>query len=147
MPIVPGQGGGAPAAAGKDLLGMSSLSTAGATAAAAATVFACPGTSTVTAETQRQYLLPSARTFTNLRVRTGSGSQPANGSLVITLRVNGADTALTVTVPAGSAANTVVVDTTHSVDAVAGNLISWEITNNSPDATSAGLCQIAMDAE
>jgi hypothetical protein len=88
-------------------------------------------------EAVRQCLSPVAGTLKNLCVRTGD-AQPANGSLVLTVRINGVATAVTITIAAAAAAAT-FSDTTHTVAVVVGDLISLEGVNASPDAVSA-LC-------
>lgn len=69
-----------------------------------------------------------AGTLHDLTLRLGS-PQPASGSLVCTLRVNNADSALTVTIPAGSVAGN-YSDTTHTVALAAGDRVGWKIVNN-----------------
>lgn len=61
------------------------------------------------------------------------GAQPGAGSLVVTVRINGVDTALTLTIPAGGAAGT-YSDIVHSISLTAGDVISYKATNN--DAVS-----------
>lgn len=76
------------------------------------------------AEANRQMVMPSAGSFNNLRVKFNTA--PGVGkNYVITLRVNGVDSAITVTL---SDANTTVADTTHSVSVVAGDLVNFTIT-------------------
>lgn len=65
-----------------------------------------------------------------------STAQPANGALTLTLRKNGADTAIVVTVTAGAAAG-VFVDSSNTVDFSAGDTMSWKGVNASPDTVSA----------
>lgn len=77
----------------------------------------------------------------NLSFRTSS-SQPASGSLVVTLVVNNVATDLVATVPAGSA-NGTFSDNTHKVSIVAGDLIRWTIQNNAT-ASSAAMTAVTM---
>jgi hypothetical protein len=82
------------------------------------------------AENQRQIVVPYAVTFKNFFCFFGvGGGQPATGSLVLTIRKNGVDTAITITIPAGSSIGT-YSDTTNSVSFVAGDLISVKAVNN-----------------
>lgn len=86
-------------------------------------------TGLVTTESSVQSGISSNGTEQNLTVIT-SGTQPADGSLVITLRKNGSNTALTVTIPGGSVAG-VYTDNTHTVSLVQGDLINYSVTDNS----------------
>jgi hypothetical protein len=85
--------------------------------------------------------MPAACTAQNLYVWT-IGSQNGSGSVVITFRKGGANTALAVTVAAGAAGGT-YSDTTDTVAVNAGDLVDYQITNN---ATIGGdpLVSIAM---
>lgn len=78
-------------------------------------------------ENNRQSLISRNCLISNLVVVTGS-SQPASGSLTLTVRKNGVDTTLTITIPANQAAGT-FADTTHTVSFVAGDLISLKGVN------------------
>jgi hypothetical protein len=73
-------------------------------------------------------------TITGLGIRTNS-AQSGTGSLVITLRKNGANTAITFTIAAGSAAGH-FSDTANSVSFAAGDTICIACVNNAT-ATSA----------
>ena len=82
------------------------------------------------AENQRQIIVPYAVTFKNFFCFFGVGaSQPATGSLVLTIRKNGVDTAITITIPAGTSSGT-FSDTTNSESFAAGDLISVKGVNN-----------------
>ena len=78
-------------------------------------------------ENNRQTLISRTCLISNLVVVLGNG-QPASGNLVFTVRKNGVDTALTITVLANAAAGT-YSDTTHSVSFSAGDLISSKGAN------------------
>jgi hypothetical protein len=73
--------------------------------------------------TAYQIPIPTACTFSNFYFRIYS-AQGATGSLVITLQKNAVDTALTITIAAGSAAGN-FSDTTNSVTFAAGD--TWQI--------------------
>ncbi len=67
-----------------------------------------------------------AGTLRNLRVRvTGAGTDTQN--VVFTVRKNGVDTAITVTVVNDAAAPNLTSDTTHSVVVAAGDLVSISV--------------------
>jgi hypothetical protein len=85
---------------------------------------------TVASENQRQIPVPYDVTFKNFFCFFGVGAgQSATGSLVLTIRKNGVDTAITLTIPAGSSIGT-FSDTTNSESFVAGDLISVKAVNN-----------------
>jgi len=69
-------------------------------------------------------LAPFAGNVKSLYAKAQGGNS-LNGATVVTLRKNSADTALTVTITAGSTA--VFSDTTNSVSFVAGDLLNWKI--------------------
>jgi uncharacterized cupredoxin-like copper-binding protein len=86
-------------------------------------------------EANRQTMVPIAGTARNLYVATSS-TQSAGGSLVFTVRKNGADTALTLTIPASTAAGT-FSDTTNSFSVAAGDKLSLKVANGT--GTSAAI--------
>jgi hypothetical protein len=79
-------------------------------------------------EFQRFVPLPQDCSLSRWYART-SATQPASGSLVITLRKNSVDTALVITIAAGSVAGT-YSNTATSVSFSAGDLASVKIVNN-----------------
>jgi hypothetical protein len=81
-----------------------------------------------------------AMTITEIRVRT-TNTQPSTGSLVFTLRRNGADTTLVLTIAANAAAG--VFTATGSIAIAVGDLICLKIRNNAT-ATSANIAQISV---
>jgi len=81
-----------------------------------------------TYEAGAEIVIPTSCTASNFHVWTGS-TQPATGSLVLTLRKNRGDTALVVTVAANDVAG-VYSDTTHTVSYTAGDRISVKGVNN-----------------
>ena len=92
--------------------------------------FAFLSLQSVAAENQRQIPVPYNVTFKNFFCFFGVGAgQPATGSLVLTIRKNGVDTSITLTIPAGSSIGT-YSDTTNSVSFSAGDLISVKAVNN-----------------
>ena len=95
------------------------------------------GTSSGT-ESAVQMSAEFAMTFTEIRVRT-TNTQSATGTLVFTLRKNGADQ-FSLTIAAGAVAG--VYTATGSFSVVAGDLINWKIRNNAT-ATSANIAQLS----
>jgi len=79
-------------------------------------------------EFQRIYALPQTCSLSRWYVRT-SATQPASGSLVITLRQNQVDTALAITIAAGSIGGT-YSNTATSIAFSAGDLASVKVQNN-----------------
>ena len=79
-------------------------------------------------ESDRQFVVPRAGTLANLFVNPNAG--PA-ADIVIVVRKNGTNTALTVTLPATE--TDVVSDIVNSVALVAGDVLTLSITNQSED--------------
>lgn len=79
------------------------------------------GASTV--EAAQQTLMGVAGTIRALYAKAQTNT--VNGNIVVTLRQNGAGTALTTTITSSSTA--VFNDTTHSVNFVAGDLLDWQL--------------------
>jgi hypothetical protein len=119
-----------------------------ATVAASTTAYYLPYAAATSAiESRVQFPVPFAGTVKNLFVwvSTANNAQSATGSLVLTVRKNGAATGLTVTIPAGSTTTTVQSDTNpaHSFTVVAGDLLSLQVVNNAT-ATSAGIASASV---
>lgn len=91
------------------------------------------GLSSASTENLRQNIMPNAGTFSNASIY--SEGQPATGSFVVTLRKNGADTAIVITIAAGSGAGK-YYDNTNTVTFVQGDLISWRLANNASSAAT-----------
>ena len=124
------------------------IDTNGDTVTAATTTYYNPYAGQVTdntTETNRQAVIPFSGTLKNLFVQTTT-TQSATGSLVFTIRKNGADTSVTLTVPAGGAA-AVRSDLVNSVSVAAGDLISIKAVNNTAAAASATIKSIAFIIE
>jgi hypothetical protein len=86
-------------------------------------------------EAPRRLPLPIACTLSNFYILTSS-TQPASGTLVLTIRKNSADTALVITVASNSVAG-VYANTANNATFVAGDLMCIRFNNNAT-ATSAG---------
>jgi hypothetical protein len=115
---------------------------AGATVASGATVYGTLTGGTLSGtENARISIMPQACSLSRLYFVTAT-TQPASGSLVLTLRKNNADTALVITIAAGSVAN-FFNDTTNSVSFTAGQYASIKFQNNAT-ATSAQAGGIAV---
>lgn len=61
-------------------------------------------------------------------------TQSATGTLVATLYKNGAATAISITIPAGSSANS-YNDNTHTVAVYAGDTFAWQFVNNATETS------------
>ncbi len=92
---------------------------------------------------RRQHILPYAGVVKNLYIRTTT-AQPAGGSLVFTVRKNGTDTAVTLTIAAGGSAGT-FTDLTNSVSFDAGDLIDLKAVNNDGVSVSATVNQWSIE--
>lgn len=87
-------------------------------------------------ETARQVLVPQACVMTTLTIVTGNG-QPGSGTLVLTVRKNGVDTAVVLTLAAGANAGTYGTTTT-AVAFAENDLLSVKAVNNA-SGNSAGI--------
>jgi hypothetical protein len=101
-----------------------------AVAAAGTTYYPITGTAAPAAEAGRVVVMPYAGTLKNLYVRIGVTAQPATGSMVFTLRKNGANTAITVTFTNADGTNATKSDIANSVTVAAGDTISIQAVNN-----------------
>lgn len=86
-------------------------------------------------ENNRQALVARTCKISGLTLVTGS-SQPASGSIVFTVRKNGVDTALTITLAANAVAGT-YSDSTNSVTFTKNDLISLKAVNNATGNSAA----------
>ena len=105
--------------------------------------FVMTNTSNAATEPVTQLYVEAPMTLKRLFFKT-TNTQPASGSLVLTLRKNGADTALAITVTASTLANTFIA--TADVTLVEGDLINYRLVNNAA-ATSANITQISVAYE
>jgi hypothetical protein len=83
-------------------------------------------------EANRKFVIPFAGTISRLFLVTTT-TQSGTGSLVVTVRNNGVDTALTLTVGAGAVAAT-FSDVSNSFSVAAGDLLSFKYVNNASAA-------------
>lgn len=97
------------------------------TTTAATAVYMAAGYIAASPATEIQIPVGRAATLRNLSVRiTGAGT--GSDTVTYTVRVNGADTAIVASGANDAAAPLTISDTTHSVNVVAGDLISIKIT-------------------
>jgi hypothetical protein len=111
------------------------------TITATGTFSSCPYKPTANAITN-SIPWPEGGILSNMSFRK-STTQPASGSMVVTLLINNVATALTITVPAGTAGASTHDDNTHQVIIAAGDLVRWSFQNNAT-AASGALTSITM---
>jgi hypothetical protein len=87
--------------------------------------------------------MPVSGTLKNLYVRNGT-TQSGTGTMVFTLRKNGADTAMTVTFSNTDGASATKSDTTNTVSVVAGDLICIKGVNNAPGSASGNFVSFTL---
>ena len=100
------------------------------------------GSGLTTSEVIRVTYFPQDCTLSRLYFVTAT-TQSATGSMVVTLRKNQADTALTITIAAGSAANA-FTNTANSISFTAGQYASYKVVNNATAASAAVNCVSIM---
>lgn len=111
-------------------------------AAGATNYLGLTGSGLTTSENIRVTVFPQDCTLSKLYFTTAT-AQPASGTLVVTLRKNNADTALVITIAAGSAAN-FFNNTANSVSFTAGQYASIKVVNNASAASAAVNCVSIM---
>ncbi len=94
-----------------------------------------------TSEVTRSVAWPVSGTFADPVIRLAS-SQGSDAGMVCTLRVNGADTSVTVTVPAGAGTGSVHTGS-GTAAVVAGEAVVWKCANNSASG-SAYMSSVAL---
>ncbi len=111
---------------------------------ASSTLYASPGATTMSNVANREFIVPSACTMRNLVFRTAS-AQTGSGTLVVSLYsfATGANTVITVTVPAGAVAG-VFSDTTHTVSAALGDRFAFSLVNSSTTNSAAQITGIGI---
>jgi hypothetical protein len=118
----------------------------GFTMTAGQTVYGCFNYGTInTVELARVFVTPYACTVSNFYVRIFT-AQPASGSIVYTVRKNQVDTAVVVTIAAGSAANTEANSGATSATYSAGDDMTFKAVNNA-SATSANTHNLSIMVE
>lgn len=116
-------------------------------ATATGTVFTSPGNDgtplSITSEGAVSFPVPRAGTLRNLRARTGSIAQVNTAATIITIRKNGADTVVTLTLT--QTVNTTSSDLTHSVAFAAGDLLTVSLATTGLTATSTSIAAITFE--
>ncbi len=97
-------------------------------------------TSLISDENTINFNMPCNATFKHFTVHVHT-AQPSSGNMVITVRDNGSNTAMTLTVP--SSGGVASYDDTHSVSVSAGHYISVGFVNNAT-AASGGIASVAV---
>lgn len=92
------------------------------------------GNSVSSTEGNRSLVLARTCTVGNLYVRT-QDAQPGTGALVLTVRDDGADTSLSVTISAGAAAGT-FSDTSNTPSIAAGSVVSMKGVNSASSGSA-----------
>lgn len=87
-----------------------------------------------TVEGNRQWINPVSGQAQSFFLFT-TGAQPSSGSLVCTVRINGADSAVSVTIPALGGAQE-ISDTTHTAAVAAGDKLTVNCANNATTASA-----------
>lgn len=113
------------------------------TIAAGATVWLIPGVSGYLSSVNGT-TIPLACTVKNLYVRL-NGTQPAGGSIVVTLQKSTVDQSLAVTIPANSTAGA-YSDLSNSVTFLGGETLGIKIKNNASGA-SAPITSVAVELQ
>lgn len=110
------------------------------------TVFSSPGNVgtplSVTTEGNVSWPCPRAGVLGKLRVRTGSTAKTNTPTTVITVRVNGVDSALTLTLT--ETINTTSSDLAHTASVAAGDLITVKFVVSGAAAISTSMAGISM---
>jgi hypothetical protein len=103
---------------------------------ASATTYLNTGVTTTTIENAATMIAPVAFTLSNMYTVHYTSTQPASGAQILTVRKNGVDTALSITIAAGSAPTTTPYsDLTNSVSFAVGDRMTIKRQNL---ATAAG---------
>jgi hypothetical protein len=99
---------------------------------------------TIANEFQMRTIMPSACTFRNFTANVGA--QPATGSLVLTMRIDGVDTAYTLTIAAGSGAPFTFQNTSTSLSVANMAQITFKVVNNAL-TTSGAIVAVSVMVE
>lgn len=114
-----------------------------ATVGAALTQYGSIGSSNFTnSENSKGMVITDAGIIRNFYISTRL-TQPATGTLTLTIRKNGSDTPLQIVIPAGAAA-AVFSDVTHSASVGAGDLLTFSVVNSSATDVSAAVVAVSF---
>ena len=109
--------------------------TASASVPASTTNYFCTGqSSTNGVEGNRSWVNPAPGVIRSFYLVT-TGAQPSSGTMVCTVRINGADSTVSIVVPA-SQTPAKLSDTTHTAATSAGDVLSIGCTNNASIASA-----------
>lgn len=115
-------------------------------ATATGTVFSSPGNDSaalsIGTEGNVSWACPRAGTISALYVRTGGTAKVNTPATVITVRKNGVDTTLTVTMT--QTVNTTTADTTHSFTVAAGDLITVSFATTGAAGVSTSIAGVSF---
>lgn len=113
------------------------------TIAAASTQYSSIGSSNfANLEATKGMVITDAGIIRNFYITTRL-SQPATGTLTLTIRKNGSDTPLQIVVPAGASAG-VFSDITHSASASPGDVFTFSATNSSATDVSCAVVAVSF---
>lgn len=140
-----GSPGPAGAGSGASFLAFASGTSAGATVLDEATQYLSFAAASWSASEAARYItIPRAGTLKTFIIKTGT-TQPFDGSLILTVRVNGVNTEITITIPTSEGAGT-FSDITNTAAVAAGDLVSIEGVN-AATAVSAGIARWSIVVE
>lgn len=115
-------------------------------ATATGTVYSSPGNDSaalsIGTEGNVSWACPRAGTIRNLYIRTGGTAKVNTPATVITVRKNGVDTTLTVTMT--QTVNTTTSDTTHSFTVAAGDLITVSFSTTGVAGVSTSIAGVSF---
>lgn len=118
-------------------------------ATATGTVYSSPGNDgtalSIATEGNVSFPITRAGTIRNLFVRTGGTAKTNTPATVITIRKNGVDTAVTLTMT--QTVNTTTSDTTHSFTVVAGDLITVSFSTTGAAAISTSIAGVSFELD
>lgn len=118
-------------------------------AQATGTVYASPGNDgtalSIGTEGNVSFPITRAGTIRNLYVRTGGTAKVNTPATVITIRKNGVDTGVTLTMT--QTVNTTTSDTTHSFTVVAGDLITVSFVTTGAAAVSTSIAGVSFEID
>lgn len=118
-------------------------------ATATGTVYSSPGNDgtalSIATEGNVSFPVTRAGTIRNLFVRTGGTAKTNTPTTVITIRKNGVDTAVTLTMT--QTVNTTTSDTAHSFTVVAGDLITVSFTTTGAAGISTSIAGVSFELD
>lgn len=128
----------------------SSADTGGLVLSATQTIYASPSLAADYAaiqgltESEAAFVIPFSATLRNLNIRTSTAVKTGSPITVFTVRKNGVDTALAVTLT--ETVSTTSTDSTHSVSFAAGDRLTLSVVC-SGSGTSTGIASISLEVD